>query len=218
MPKVNKKINAVVELDTDTDDESIIKVTAKKEDKLPYVSPVLNSKQFSLYKSSNTSFCDKNGAPFCPDCPSGLELSTMVDKNGLFVCADKHRVAISARGAFVIRRDKYVDNGYIFPVCDKCNRSLMNVTANVASAYFGKVFFTCSCPGAVLKDGKVAEVGGIYVMAYKRTGINKDEKIDKITDSFSDKYIDKFGTQPEFSPKLRLDKRGAAVAIYSTKI
>ena len=145
MPKVNKKINAVVELDTDTDDESIIKVTAKKEDKLPYVSPVLNSKQFSLYKSSNTSFCDKNGAPFCPDCPSGLELSTMVDKNGLFVCADKHRVAISARGAFVIRRDKYVDNGYIFPVCDKCNRSLMNVTANVASAYFGKVFFTCSC-------------------------------------------------------------------------
>ena len=69
-----------------------------------------------------------------------------------------------------------------------------------------------------MKDGKVAEVGGIYVMAYKRTGINKDEKIDKITDSFSDKYIDKFGTQPEFSPKLRLDKRGAAVAIYSTKI
>ena len=216
MPKVNKKIIVVESDSSSTEDESSIVAKTAVADKKEYVSPKMNSDEWSLYESSNDKFCDINGTPFCPDCPPGLVLSTMVNKNGLFVCCDKHRVAIAERAALVIKSDNYIDKAYIFPICDKCNRSLMNITKNPLSKFFGRIFFGCSCPGAVLKNGQVAEVGGMYVMACKLTGINKNEKIDKITNSFSVKYIEQQGKPP--ATKYNVNKPAVSKPIYSKKI
>ena len=201
MPKVSKKQLRFEDEETDEDCDFTVKEVPQK------VAPVLptpilcNKTSFSIYKSASNRFADDKNIPYCPDCPPSAR-GTMINKNGIFVCPDKHRCSITVKAVSAIIENNYINNQYVFPICDTCQRSLMAVVGNPDSKFSGMLYFTCSCDAE------------LYVMCHKNSGtINNHEKVNKIVTSFSPEYIANHG-------ELKKKTKFAATAkkIYSTKI
>ena len=161
---------------------------------------------FSLYSSSKNIFADNDGQPWCPDC----EETIMINKNGVYVCDETSRLAITENAAKMITSQNYILSSYIFPICDSCNRSLMGIVGNESSVNFGKLYFSCSCatPFFVMVDKSKSK--------YSNTLNIKEEATSKVFNSLSESYQNKINSTKSKSRSVQ--EKAATIKLYSTKI